>query len=344
MPEKKGKFKFVCIPADVSEPLQELTQDYTERDEVECLLNRVKAHFKSKKPAKSAEQLARQREQLLANVPPEQRDKIDEGMLSTAADLGMVENIALLSNSRDNGYIGVNLYCDDEASFIDAPLNPRASEIAFCCGKQMQVQGDVFLARVFDNEDDFQRLDLGLREVSSSAPWVKDAFQQNERKKKADSADVVLQRMQQDKQPKAAPTTVHELTPGEAEKESGNAAFKKGDFKKAIGHYTKAVELDSSLASAYSNRAMAHLKLGQVTQAETDCNHTLLLQPDNVKALLRRATARSLLNRPREALEDYVNVQKLEPNNKEAKQKCELLQSSFANDVEQPAFMPVDPA
>lgn len=60
----------------------------------------------------------------------------------------------------------------------------------------------------------------------------------------------------------------------------------------AIEHYTKAVELDTTLASAYSNRAMAHLKLGQVTKAETDCNHTLLLQPDNVKALLRRATAR----------------------------------------------------
>ncbi len=60
----------------------------------------------------------------------------------------------------------------------------------------------------------------------------------------------------------------------------------------AIDHYTKAVELDNTLASAYSNRAMAHLKLGQLTQAETDCNHTLLLQPDNVKALLRRASAR----------------------------------------------------
>ena len=55
------------------------------------------------------------------------------------ADLGTVESIALLSNSRDNGFIGVNLYCDDEASFVDAPPNPRATEIAFCCGKQMQV-------------------------------------------------------------------------------------------------------------------------------------------------------------------------------------------------------------
>ena len=50
-----------------------------------------------------------------------------------------MESIALLSNSRDNGFTGVNLYCDDEASFVDAPPNPRATEVAFCCGKQMQV-------------------------------------------------------------------------------------------------------------------------------------------------------------------------------------------------------------
>ena len=55
------------------------------------------------------------------------------------ADMGTVESIALLSNSRDNGFTGVNLYCDDEAFFVDAPPNPRATEIAFCCGKQMQV-------------------------------------------------------------------------------------------------------------------------------------------------------------------------------------------------------------
>ena len=55
------------------------------------------------------------------------------------ADLGTVESIALLSNSRDNGFTGVNLYCDDEASFVDAPPNPRATEVAFCCGRQMQV-------------------------------------------------------------------------------------------------------------------------------------------------------------------------------------------------------------
>lgn len=46
-----------------------------------------------------------------------------------------------------------------------------------------QVKGDAFLARVMDNGDDFERLDLSLDEVSSGAPWVQQARQQNERKR-----------------------------------------------------------------------------------------------------------------------------------------------------------------
>ena len=41
-----------------------------------------------------------------------------------------------------------------------------------------------FVARVFDNEDDFKRLDFTLAEVSSSADWIKQAAAQNEKKRK----------------------------------------------------------------------------------------------------------------------------------------------------------------
>jgi hypothetical protein len=34
-----------------------------------------------------------------------------------------------------------------------------------------QVRGDVFVARIFDNDDDFKRLDFTLNDLSSSAPW-----------------------------------------------------------------------------------------------------------------------------------------------------------------------------
>ena len=57
-------------------------------------------------------------------------------------------------------------------------------------------------------------------------------------------------------------------------------------------HYSKALELDSSMAAAHSNRALVRLKLGDAAGAEADCSHALLLQPGNAKALLRRGAAR----------------------------------------------------
>ena len=39
---KRETFKYVFIPADVGEPLQELSLGYTEADEVQCLLNRLR--------------------------------------------------------------------------------------------------------------------------------------------------------------------------------------------------------------------------------------------------------------------------------------------------------------
>jgi hypothetical protein len=42
----------------------------------------------------------------------------------------------------------------------------------------MQVRGDAFLARIFDDEDTFKRMDFTLAEVSSSSPWVMEARKQ----------------------------------------------------------------------------------------------------------------------------------------------------------------------
>ena len=36
----------------------------------------------------------------------------------------------------------------------------------------MQVNGDAFIGRTYDNGDDFKRLDFKVSEVSSSAAWV----------------------------------------------------------------------------------------------------------------------------------------------------------------------------
>ncbi len=44
---KTKTFKYVYIPADVSEPLQELSLTYNEDNEVQCLLNALRVKVSS---------------------------------------------------------------------------------------------------------------------------------------------------------------------------------------------------------------------------------------------------------------------------------------------------------
>ena len=71
---------------------------------------------------------------------------------------------------------------------------PHCKQLQMRIGK-LQVRGDVLLARVMDDGDAFQRLDFGLRELSSSAPWVRKAAAQNERKRREDTAATTFGRM-----------------------------------------------------------------------------------------------------------------------------------------------------
>ncbi len=64
---------------------------------------------------------------------------------------------------------------------------------------------------------------------------------------------------------------VRELSPAEAEKEAGNAAFKAGDWAEAARRYGAALALQPGLAAARNNRALALLRLGRHAEAEEDC-------------------------------------------------------------------------
>ncbi|KAL2342098.1 hypothetical protein Fmac_010038 [Flemingia macrophylla] len=85
-------------------------------------------------------------------------------------------------------------------------------------------------------------------------------------------------------------------------KEKGNAAFKGRLWNKAVDYYTEAINLNDTNATYYSNRAAAFLELGCFQQAEEDCNKAILHDKKNVKAYLRRGTARELQLRYKEAL------------------------------------------
>ncbi|KAF3659431.1 Outer envelope protein 64, mitochondrial [Capsicum annuum] len=85
-------------------------------------------------------------------------------------------------------------------------------------------------------------------------------------------------------------------------KEKGNAAFKGRQWYKAVSYYTEAIKLNDN-ATYYCNRAAAYLELGCFQQAEEDCTTAISLDKKNVKAYMRRGTARESLFFYKEALQ-----------------------------------------
>lgn len=69
--------------------------------------------------------------------------------------------------------------------------------------------------------------------------------------------------------------------------------------------------------------------LRRFSEAEQDCSAALALDATYAKAFARRATARAALGRVREAKEDFEQVLKLEPGNKQATSEIEKLSAEM---------------
>mmetsp|Transcript_13814 Transcript_13814/g.37338 ORF Transcript_13814/g.37338 Transcript_13814/m.37338 type:complete len:341 (+) Transcript_13814:39-1061(+) len=322
----RPSFKYVYLPADTQLPPEERTMTIPEGEEkeVSCLMDGLKEHFKSTGTLSDAAKEAHK--QSILSQLGENASRVDLSQLDMVTGMQMVENVALLANSKDVGFVGVNMYCDDQAIAKELPLNPRACQIAECCGKMVQVRGDVFMARIFDNEDNFKRLDFTLGDLSSSAPWVAQAQQQVRKRYQqgppAESKVFAGDRSRAQAQAQSAAgmskPQIRELSPAEAAKEDGNAAFKRGDLPSALAAYTLALERDPAMVVAANNRALVNIRMKRFGDAESDCNMVLQHEPNNVKALLRRASAREGLGDPGAAAADFTRALQLEPGNKEA--------------------------
>ncbi|THG21293.1 hypothetical protein TEA_008073 [Camellia sinensis var. sinensis] len=105
---------------------------------------------------------------------------------------------------------------------------------------------------------------------------------------------------------KLTANVVSRETSAEIAKEKGNQAFKDKQWQKAISFYTEAIKLYGNNATYYSNRAAAYLELGSFLQAEADCSAAINLDKKNVKAYLRRGTAREMLGYYKEAIEEVM--------------------------------------
>jgi len=139
-------------------------------------------------------------------------------------------------------------------------------------------------------------------------------------------------------QPVYRMTVAEKINKSKWHKERGVDLFKESRFRDALSRFKKAARLlimagkdEEGVLSLYlvvcNNMAMCNLKLGDVENTITLCNKVLNHEPDNVKCLLRRATA-YFEDRNFEKCEvDLHKVLEVEPNNAKAKQLLPIVKN-----------------
>ncbi|XP_066446579.1 tetratricopeptide repeat protein 1 [Eleutherodactylus coqui] len=110
-------------------------------------------------------------------------------------------------------------------------------------------------------------------------------------------------------------------------KEEGNELFKKGEYVEAENIYSQALLkcpafYQKERAILYSNRAAARLKQDKTEAALRDCTKAIELNPDYIRALLRRAELYEKTDKLDEALADYQSVLEKDLSCRQAKEAC----------------------
>lgn len=175
--------RFVFVPCDPERALEEWTEPVLEGKEVESVLDRCKAHYRATQPPPGGAAAA---ERLRGVLGEDAAKTADPALLEHAAQMLLVESVALLPGGPKNGFSHVNLYCDDQATLKGLPPNARATALAREAGLDTAVCGDAFVGRVVDDSADvFRREDFTLAEVAHDAPWLADAREANVRRRAA---------------------------------------------------------------------------------------------------------------------------------------------------------------
>ncbi len=90
------------------------------------------------------------------------------------------------------------------------------------------------------------------------------------------------------------------------------------DYDKAIGHYTKAIELNPDYTGAYNNRGNAYGNIGEYDKAIQDYDKAVARRPNYAKAYYNRGLAYARKGEHDRAIVDFDKAIELEPDYAEA--------------------------
>ena len=94
----------------------------------------------------------------------------------------------------------------------------------------------------------------------------------------------------------------------------GNSYLSKGDNKRAIADYSKAIKLNSNDADFYSNRGVAYFNIKDFDRAIADASKSIAIKPKNPGSFNNRANAYLNKGDPGRAIEDYTRAIELGPD------------------------------
>lgn len=129
-------------------------------------------------------------------------------------------------------------------------------------------------------------------------------------------------------------------------KDAGAFVFKSGRIRFALARFVaaaKLVEHEKTLTPETKtlvrlcllNQAMCHLKLGEAGKAESACSKVLKEEPENVKALYRRAQAGAQLGEYTRALVDLKRAAEIDPSNADVRSLFATVKTEVRNNDKQ---------
>lgn len=197
----------------------------------------------------------------------------------------------------------------------------RAEQVAnYCATAERQYKAND-IAAAYKTLDLASRLDAGNPDIKRLQNLVNPKYEAMEKQRKKN------------------------LSGPELHKEKGDDLYKNAKFEEAIAEYTKCIDAlkasrkgESELAlKAYANRAACYKQISNYDGVIADCTSVLEVEPENVKALVRRAQAFEGVERYRFALQDVKTVLAM-PYHKVGKQNfdlCNGLQHRLQRTVDQ---------
>jgi stress-induced-phosphoprotein 1 len=170
---------------------------------------------------------------------------------------------------------------------VEEKIRAQKSQALQEQAQALQKSGDI--AGAFRALEQARAVDAGNAQLQSQFEKVKAAFEKAEKSRKMG------------------------LSPLEALKEKGDEKYKGGMFEEAIALYTKCIDQGrangdvspgGTVIKALSNRSACYKQLSNFDGTIEDTTTVIDVEPDNVKALVRRAQAFEAVERYKLALQD----------------------------------------